>query len=273
MTPARDLHQAAGLRDGAVARHPARRPHLVPRGCRCASTRASTSRSSASTRPTAAPRPRSSSRRSPRCSRIRSSGIEGVEMMTSQSRVGAQPASTCASRCRAVPTRPPPTCATRSRACARKLPEDVDEPVIAKVEADSQPIIYIAVQAGDADAAARPPTTSTATSSRGCRCCPGAADVRIFGERQVSMRINLDRTRLAGYKLTVQDVEDAIRRQNAEIPAGRIESQRARVHRRRRDRRAARPSSSTASSSPTSAATRCASATSATPPSAPSTSA
>ena len=54
---------------------------------------------------------------------------------------------------------------------------------------------------------------------------PGAADVRIFGERQVSMRINLDRTRLAGYKLTVQDVEEAIRRQNAEIPAGRIESQ------------------------------------------------
>src|SRR5690349_12313976 len=38
------------------------------------------------------------------------------------------------------------------------------------------------------------------------------------------MQINLDRTRLAGYKLTVQDVEEAIRRQNAEIPAGRIES-------------------------------------------------
>ena len=94
---------------------------------------------------------------------------------------------------------------------------------------------------------------------------PGAADVRIFGERQVSMRINLDRTRLAAYKLTVQDVEDAIRRQNAEIPAGRIESLDARVHRRRRDRRAARPSSSTTSSSPTSAATRCASATSARP--------
>ncbi len=53
---------------------------------------------------------------------------------------------------------------------------------------------------------------------------PGAADVRVFGDRQVSMRINLDRTRLAGYKLTVQDVEDALRRQNAEIPAGRIES-------------------------------------------------
>ena len=98
---------------------------------------------------------------------------------------------------------------------------------------------------------------------------PGAADVRIFGERQVSMRINLDRTRLAAYKLTVQDVEDAMRRQNAEMPAGRIESHGARVHRRRRDRRAARPSSSTTSSSPTSAATRCASATSARSRSAP----
>ena len=53
---------------------------------------------------------------------------------------------------------------------------------------------------------------------------PGAAEVRIWGERLISMRINLDRTRLAGYGLTVQDVEDAVRRQNAEIPAGRIES-------------------------------------------------
>src|SRR5690606_19206736 len=48
--------------------------------------------------------------------------------------------------------------------------------------------------------------------------------VRIWGERKMAMRINLDRTRLAGYRLTVQDVEEAVRQQNAEIPAGRIES-------------------------------------------------
>jgi multidrug efflux pump len=39
------------------------------------------------------------------------------------------------------------------------------------------------------------------------------------------MRIEINRARLAGYRLTVQDVEDALRRQNAEIPAGRIESE------------------------------------------------
>jgi len=39
------------------------------------------------------------------------------------------------------------------------------------------------------------------------------------------MRIWVDTDRLAAYQLTVQDVEDALRRQNLEVPAGRIESQ------------------------------------------------
>ena len=39
------------------------------------------------------------------------------------------------------------------------------------------------------------------------------------------MRIWLDRDRLAAFNLTPQDVEDALRRQNVEVPAGRIESQ------------------------------------------------
>jgi multidrug efflux pump len=53
---------------------------------------------------------------------------------------------------------------------------------------------------------------------------PGAADVRIFGERRYAMRIWLDPERLAAFRLTPLDVEDALRRQNVEIPSGRIES-------------------------------------------------
>lgn len=52
----------------------------------------------------------------------------------------------------------------------------------------------------------------------------GVANVRIFGERRYAMRLWLDRARLAAYGLTVQDVEEALRRQNVEIPSGRIES-------------------------------------------------
>ena len=51
-----------------------------------------------------------------------------------------------------------------------------------------------------------------------------------------AMRIWLDPQRLAAFGLTPQDVEDALRRQNVEIPAGRIEGTHARVHRAVGDR-------------------------------------
>ena len=51
----------------------------------------------------------------------------------------------------------------------------------------------------------------------------GVADVSVNGERRYAMRIWIDHEKLAGLGLTVQDVENAIRAQNAEIPAGRVE--------------------------------------------------
>jgi len=150
------------------------------------------------------------------------SGIEGVEIMTSQSRSERSQINV-----RFRLTRDPDSAAADVRdKVARvraKMPDTIDEPVIAKVEADSFPVLYIAVQAGSLSPLEASDYVSRYIKPR-LSVLPGAADVRIFGERQVSMRINIDRTRLAGYKLTVQDVEDAIRRQNAEIPAGRIES-------------------------------------------------
>ena len=149
-------------------------------------------------------------------------GIEGVEVMTSQSR-----SETSRINVRFTLKRDPDSAAADVRdkvARARgKLPDTIDEPIISKVEADSNPIIYIAVQAGSLTTLEASDYVKRYVQPR-LSVLPGAADVRIFGERQVSMRINLDRTRLAAYKLTVQDVEDAIRKQNAEIPAGRIES-------------------------------------------------
>ena len=149
-------------------------------------------------------------------------GIEGVELMTSSSRSERSGITV-----RFKLARDPDSAAADVRdKVARvrgRLPDEVDEPVIAKVETDSFPIIWIAVSAPGksqieiSDYAARyiKPRLST---------LPGAADVRIFGERRPSMRIWVDRARLAAYRLTVQDVEDALRRQNVEIPAGRIES-------------------------------------------------
>jgi multidrug efflux pump len=52
----------------------------------------------------------------------------------------------------------------------------------------------------------------------------GVANVYLGGERRYAMRIWIDRAALAARGLTAQDIETAIKRQNVELPGGRIES-------------------------------------------------
>jgi hydrophobe/amphiphile efflux-1 (HAE1) family protein len=53
---------------------------------------------------------------------------------------------------------------------------------------------------------------------------PGVGRVRLGGERETSLRVWLDPIALAARDLTTQEVERAIRKENVEFPAGRIES-------------------------------------------------
>jgi multidrug efflux pump len=106
----------------------------------------------------------------------------------------------------------------------QRLPIGVDEPTIAKVEADANPIIWLSFSSQTASAMEMTDIANRFIKTR-LQTLPGAAEVRVFGERKFSMRIWLDRERLAGYRLTVQDVEDALRRQNIDVPSGRIESE------------------------------------------------
>jgi multidrug efflux pump len=104
-----------------------------------------------------------------------------------------------------------------------RLPDDVDEPVIAKVEADAQAIIWLAFASSRHNALQITEFADRQVKDR-LQALPGVANVIIGGERRWAMRLWLDRDRLAAYGLTVQDIEDALRARNVEIPAGRIES-------------------------------------------------
>jgi multidrug efflux pump len=104
-----------------------------------------------------------------------------------------------------------------------RLPDEVDEPIIAKVEADAQAIIYITFRSDRLNAIELTDYVDRYVVDR-FKNLTGISDAAIYGERLYAMRIWLDRDRLAGYGLTAQDIEDALRKQNAEIPAGRIES-------------------------------------------------
>jgi len=103
------------------------------------------------------------------------------------------------------------------------MPDEVDDPVVAKIEADAQAIMWIAFSSERHDALEITDYADRYVVDQ-LQTLPGVASVIIGGERRYAMRIWLDRERLAGYRLTVQDVENALRRQNLEVPSGRIES-------------------------------------------------
>ena len=103
------------------------------------------------------------------------------------------------------------------------LPDEVDEPIVQKVEADAQPVVWIAFHSQQHSAMEITDLLERVIKDR-LQTIPGVSEVQVRGARTFSMRIWLDPEKLAAHNLTVQDVEDALRRQNVEIPAGRIES-------------------------------------------------
>ena len=149
-------------------------------------------------------------------------GIEGIEVLTSISRSERSQITV-----RFKLDRDPDSAASdvrdRVARVRSRLPEEVSESVISKVEADAQPIIWLTFNSESMSLMDLSDLANRVVKPR-LQNLEGAADVRIFGDRRYSMRIWLDRDRLASQGLTVQDVEDALRRQNVEIPAGRVET-------------------------------------------------
>jgi multidrug efflux pump len=92
------------------------------------------------------------------------------------------------------------------------------------VEADATPTIWLAYTSDTMSALELTELINRVVKPR-LQTVPGVADIQIGGDRKYAMRVWLDPDRMAAYRVTVQDVEDALRRQNLEVPAGRIESQ------------------------------------------------
>jgi multidrug efflux pump len=104
-----------------------------------------------------------------------------------------------------------------------RLPEAADESVVSKIEADAQAIIWLSFSSARHSALELSDYADRYVADR-LKTLPGVASVIIGGERRYAMRVWLDRERLAAFGLTSQDVEQALTRQNVEIPSGRIES-------------------------------------------------
>ena len=103
------------------------------------------------------------------------------------------------------------------------LPDEADPPEVTKEQAGSGSSMWIAVTS-DSRSLMEVSDYAERYLVDALSIVDGVARVRGSGRRQPAMRIWVDPTRLAARGLTVSDVEDALRRENVQIPAGRLES-------------------------------------------------
>ncbi|MDD3352891.1 efflux RND transporter permease subunit [Zoogloea sp.] len=100
----------------------------------------------------------------------------------------------------------------------RRLPKDVDPPVIAKVETNAQPIMWLALQ-GDRTQQQLNQYALNVLKKR-LETIDGVGEVRLGGRRDRTIRINLRPDRMAALAVTAQDINDAFAKEHVQLAGG-----------------------------------------------------
>jgi multidrug efflux pump len=105
-----------------------------------------------------------------------------------------------------------------------QLPPDVDPPSVAKADSDSPPIVMLTVRSDQRSLLELSRLADEIFVER-LQTIPGVSRIDVWGDKSYAMRLWIDPMKLASYRLSPVDVRDAVRRENVELPAGRIEGQ------------------------------------------------
>ncbi|MCW5906783.1 MAG: efflux RND transporter permease subunit [Chitinophagales bacterium] len=104
----------------------------------------------------------------------------------------------------------------------RQLPQDIDAPpVVSKADANSDAIISMTVQSNTRNQLEVCDYATNVLLER-LQTIPGVSTVQIWGEKKYAMRLWVDPAKLAAYGLTFTDIQNALNRENVELPAGKI---------------------------------------------------
>jgi multidrug efflux pump len=103
-----------------------------------------------------------------------------------------------------------------------QLPVDADPPVVAKADADSQPIVFINIRS-DQRSLLELSDIAENTFKERLQTINGVSEIRIWGQKKYAMRLWIDPKKLAAYQLTSLDVRNALQRENIELPSGSVE--------------------------------------------------
>jgi len=105
-----------------------------------------------------------------------------------------------------------------------QLPPEADPPQVVKADANAEAVMFLSF-----NSEAMTPLEVTDYAERyivdRLSTVPGVSRASLSGARRAAMRIWIDRQALAARALTVGDIESALRRENVQLPAGRIESE------------------------------------------------
>lgn len=104
----------------------------------------------------------------------------------------------------------------------RNIPPDTDPPIVTKSDADAGPIYALTLQSNARDLMELSDLANNVFKER-LQTIPGISEIRVWGERRYSIKLLLDPSKLASYRLTPGDIRNALSRENIELPTGRIE--------------------------------------------------
>ncbi|MGH8249097.1 MAG: efflux RND transporter permease subunit [Steroidobacteraceae bacterium] len=149
-------------------------------------------------------------------------GIEGVETIDSQSQNGEGSISIEFSLSRDIEAAANDVRDAVSRVLDR-LPPEADPPEIEKAEIDSEVVLWLNLRSSHMDTLELSDYADRYVVDR-LSALDGVARIRVGGEQRYAMRVWLDASALAARGLTVTEVEEALQRENVELPAGRLES-------------------------------------------------
>lgn len=149
-------------------------------------------------------------------------GIEGIRSIESQSRDGRSDITIEFSLNRDIDAAANDVRDRVSR-ILRRLPDEADPPQVSKVDANARVMMWLNLSSTEMDRLELTDYAERFLQDR-LSTVDGVAQVRVGGSQRYSMRIWLDRRALAARGLTANDVERALRAENVELPAGRLES-------------------------------------------------
>ncbi len=104
----------------------------------------------------------------------------------------------------------------------KHLPEEADDPIVSKSSASEDPVLYVMLRSETLSPVALTDYANRTLKER-LSLVSGVSSVDLMGERQYVMRVELNPTAMSSRDITAQDIDNALKKDNIELPAGEID--------------------------------------------------